>query len=177
VKLNTKQLALATVLGAASWAIKTAPTGIPLSFAIPGAKIDFGWAPAILAAVWIGPMGGVITGFFMSLVPIPTLFLTGFLWTPWTLAITGYLAQNRRWGWKATLIHPLLHVPIGAAIFTWILPIFSFFAWQIVLPAILFGEYTSAIAAAILARYFEKRRPEALSAIMQESKKLQSKPQ
>jgi len=103
----------------------------------------------------LGMKGGLVTGFFMSLVPIPTLFLTGFLWTPWTLAAIGFLAANRGWGWKASLVFPLLHVPIGAAIFTWVLPIFSFFAWQVVMPAIFVSEYSGAIVAAIVARQIQ----------------------
>ena len=166
-RIGTKRLALAIVLGAASWAIKTTMPGIPLAFAIPGSKIDLGWTPVILAAIWLGPMGGIIGGCLMSLAPIPTLFITGFLWTPWTLGLTGYLARNRGWGWKAALIFPLLHVPRGSAIFTWIIPIFSFFAWQLVMPAILVGEYTSAIVAALLARYIEKNRPDIISMIRQ----------
>lgn len=169
-RIGTRKLALAIVLGAASWAIKTVVPGIPLGFAIPGSKIDLGWVPVILATIWLGTIGGVIGGSLMSLVPIPTLFITGFLWTPWTLGLTGYLAKNRVWGWKAALIFPLLHVPIGSAIFTWVIPIFSFFAWQIVMPAILIGEYTSAIVAALLGRYIEKRRPDILSMIRQTSK-------
>lgn len=156
IKINARQLALAAILGAATWVIKSAIPGIPLDFAIPGAKIDLGWAPAVLAPILLGIEGGLVTGFFMSLVPIPTLFLTGFLWTPWTLAATGYLAINRGWGWKASLVFPLLHVPIGCAIFTWVIPVFSFFAWQVVMPAIFVAEYTGSIAAAIVARYLQR---------------------
>jgi hypothetical protein len=170
MKINTRLLALAITLGATAWIIKTVFPGIPLSFVIPGSKIDLGWMPLILAAVWLGPIGGIIAGCFMSLVPIPTLFMTGFLWTPWTAAATGYLAKNLGWGWKASLIFPILHVPIGTAIFTWIIPVFSFFTWQLVMPAILIAEYSSAIAAALIARYIEKKHPVLLTTIKQDSK-------
>ncbi|UCH02814.1 MAG: hypothetical protein JSV20_03230, partial [Candidatus Bathyarchaeota archaeon] len=147
MEINTKELVLATILGAIAWVIKVTMPGIPLDFAIPGAKIDLGWTPAILAAIWLGVKGGLITGVFMSLVPIPTLFLTGLLFTPWPLAVTGYLARTRGWDWKAALIFPLLHVPFGVAIYTWIIPVFTFFVWSTVLPAILLTEYVSALAA------------------------------
>lgn len=49
MKINTRKLALSAILGATTWTIKAAMPGIPLDFAIPGAKIDFGWAPAALA--------------------------------------------------------------------------------------------------------------------------------
>jgi len=169
MKIPTRKLALATILGAAAWAVKAVMPGIPLSFAIPGAKIDFGWAPVVLAAIWTGTIGGIIAGSLMSLVPIPTLFMTGFLWTPWTLAVTGYLAQDRGWGWKASLVFPLLHVPIGCAIFTWVVPIFTFFVWQVVMPTIFISEYTGAVTAAALAHYVENKHPDILSLIKQES--------
>jgi hypothetical protein len=170
MRINTRLLALAITLGATAWIMKTVFPGIPLSFVIPGSKIDLGWTPLILAAVWLGPIGGIIAGCFMSLVPIPTLFMTGFLWTPWTAAITGYLAKNVGWGWKASFIFPILHVLIGTAIFTWIIPVFSFFAWQLVIPAILIAEYSSAIAAALIARYIENKHPVLLTTIKQDGK-------
>jgi len=46
-----------------------------------------------------------------------------------------------------------------------VIPIFSFFAWQVVMPAILMGEYTSAVVAALLARYIQNKRPDILSMI------------
>lgn len=150
--IDTRGLTLAIILGATSWSIKTVLPGIPVDFAIPGAKVDLGWAPAILAAIWVGVKGGIITGSFLSLTPIPTLYITGFLWTPWVLAAIGYLANQSKWHWKAALVFPLLHVPIGVAIFTWILPVFTFFNWTLVVPATLLTEYTSSIVAAIVAR-------------------------
>lgn len=155
IKINTKQLALAAILGAATWAIKTVFPGVPLDFAIQGAKIDFGWAPAVLAAVLIGINGGLVTGFCISLVPtVPSLFLVGLLWTPWTLAATGYLAVNRGWGWKASLVFPLLHIPIGVVVNELIFP--AAVVWLVAVPAILVTEYAGSIVAAVLARYIQR---------------------
>jgi hypothetical protein len=168
--IGTRTLALAIVLGAAGWAMKLIMPGIPIDFALPGSKIDLAWVPVILATVWIGVIGGVIAGSIMSLAPVPTLFIIGFLWTPWTLGFTGYLAKNRGWGWKASLIFPLLHVPIGVAIFTWIIPIFRIPVWPMVMPPIFILEYVNVIVAALLARYVEKRRPDILSMIKQTRK-------
>jgi len=148
---------------------ESSDAGYSTEFRHSKGKNRFWLAPVILAAIWTGTIGGIIAGSLMSLVPIPTLFMAGFLWTPWTLAVTGYLAQDRGWGWKASLVFPLLHVPIGCAIFTWVVPIFTFFVWQVVMPTIFISEYTGAVTAAALAHYVENKHPDILSLIKQES--------
>ncbi len=85
---------------------------------------------------------------------VPSLFLVGLLWTPWTLAATGYLAVNRGWGWKASLVFPLLHIPIGVVVNELIFP--AAVVWLVAVPAILITEYTGSIVAAILARYIQR---------------------
>ncbi len=95
-----------------SLAMQVAFPGIPLGWG----KLELAEVPALLGASLTGPVGGAIVAFaygvpspgFAALVPLALVDFT----------LVGYLARNRRWGWKAIpVVHIAAYLTIGTFLF------------------------------------------------------------
>lgn len=87
--ISTRRLTFATMMGTLSLAMQAFVPGIPLGW---GGKIELADIPAILGAVFTGPMGGAINGLLYGI--ISPVYLALVPTSVCSLALLGYLSER-----------------------------------------------------------------------------------
>ena len=117
--ISTRRLTFATMMGTLSLAMQAFVPGIPLGW---GGKIELADIPAILGAVFTGPVGGTINGFLYGI--ISPVYLALVPTSVCSLALLGYLSESLKIRGNAILAIVIARVifdPILASfLFKWI---------------------------------------------------------
>lgn len=110
LRVSPRPIVFATLMGSLSFLMQIAVSGIPIGMG----KIELADIPAVLGAVFTGPVGGMITGFLygigspslLALLPSEVCGMT----------LMGYMSKNLKLEWKAIPISRILFVPVLATI-------------------------------------------------------------